>query len=561
MLLIAAVCAQACTKPRTLEDGLPKLHTEGGYLSSQRCQPCHPAQYQSWRQTLHRTMTQPAGPESVLAPFDGRTLTALDRPFTVFQEQGAYLVEMDDPDNPEERTTKRVVMTTGSSEEQRYWVERGKGRRLDLLPMAFVVREQRWVNARDLFFGEPRPEVGVRKGTWNDKCVACHATGGQPRVEGSDADTRVAELGIACEACHGPGQAHVRAMQSGDVTGGFQIVHPAKLDKAPAAQVCGQCHLAYRVRNIEAWREAGWSYRPGGDIKVDRSVLRPDPYGSQITSRYWGDGTISVGGREYNGLIESACYQQGDLTCTNCHSMHSFNEPRKLLRPGQDRCLGCHDQLAENHSHHESGSSGSVCQNCHMPHTTWGLLKAMPSHRITRPVVDRARPNACNLCHLDKSLQWTAEHLSEWYAQPSPVLSEEEARTSAALLWLIQGHALERAVAAWSMGWSPAKEASGADWQPPFLAELLVDDYAAVRLAAHRTLLSFPGYEDLAFDYVGDKAGQRQARAQAIARWPGTELRGEDRTALVLTNDGAVDTARLELLRLNRDETQVRVAE
>ena len=57
--------------------------------------------------------------------------------------------------------------------------------------------------------------------------------------------------------------------------------------------------------------------------------------------------------------------------------------------------------------------------NCHMPHTTFGLFVAMRSHRVDSPdlalAVESGRPNACNQCHLDQSLQWTADWLSEWY--------------------------------------------------------------------------------------------------------------------------------------------------
>ena len=70
---------------------------------------------------------------------------------------------------------------------------------------------------------------------------------------------------------------------------------------------------------------------------------------------------------------------------------------------------------------------GSRCYNCHMPHTTFGLLRAMRSHQVSSPNVreslDYGRPNACNLCHLDETLSWTADKLHAWYQQPVPELS------------------------------------------------------------------------------------------------------------------------------------------
>ena len=54
-----------------------------------------------------------------------------------------------------------------------------------------------------------------------------------------------------------------------------------------------------------------------------------------------------------------------------------------------------------------------------MPHTTYGLVKAIRSHEISSPNVRESvtarRPNACNLCHLDKTLEWTNSHMHDWY--------------------------------------------------------------------------------------------------------------------------------------------------
>ena len=48
-----------------------------------------------------------------------------------------------------------------------------------------------------------------------------------------------------------------------------------------------------------------------------------------------------------------------------------------------------------------------------MTATTYGLVKAIRSHLIDSPTVESSlttgRPNACNLCHLDRTLDWTAD--------------------------------------------------------------------------------------------------------------------------------------------------------
>ena len=47
-----------------------------GYVSSGRCAACHPAQYATWFGSFHRSMTQVATPETVLADFDGVRVSA-----------------------------------------------------------------------------------------------------------------------------------------------------------------------------------------------------------------------------------------------------------------------------------------------------------------------------------------------------------------------------------------------------------------------------------------------------------------------------------------------------
>ena len=134
-----------------------------------------------------------------------------------------------------------------------------------------------------------------------------------------------------------------------------------------------------------------------------------------------------------------------------------------------------------------------------MPHTTYGLLKAIRSHTIDVPDVGTSiatgRPNACNLCHLDQPYGWTGQKLEEWYGRSAPRLPPEHREVAASVVGILRGDAGARALWAWSLGWSPAQEASGStDWMLLYLGELLTDPYDAVRYIAHRSLRSLPGY-------------------------------------------------------------------
>ena len=151
-----------------------------------------------------------------------------------------------------------------------------------------------------------------------------------------------------------------------------------------------------------------------------------------------------------------------------------------------------------------------------MPHTSYGLLKALRSHTINSPSVasslQTGRPNACNLCHLDKSLAWTQDYLAKWFNIASTNLSSDETHTPASVLWLLRGDAGQRALIAWHMGWPSAHEASGKDWLPPYLAHTLTDTYAVVRYIGQRSLKRLPGFEQLTYDYTAPESDRVRAR-------------------------------------------------
>ena len=222
-------------------------------------------------------------------------------------------------------------------------------------------------------------------------------------------------------------------------------------------------------------------------------------------SRFWADGACRSGGREYNGLIESACFKQGQISCLSCHQLHG-DDPDDQLRDGMRTnraCLQCHASVQEDipaHTHHAEGSSGSLCMNCHMPHSSFALLRGIRSHRIDNPTVvpfgQNVRLNACNLCHLDKTQAWTAGFLAEWYGTEAPALSADDQNTAASILWLLKGDGGQRSLSVWHLGWPEAKAVAGTSWMTPFLTAVMSDPYSAVRYNAWKALRAVSSISD-----------------------------------------------------------------
>ena len=568
------------------------LPERDGFVSSDTCRSCHPNQFASWHRSYHRTMTQFADARSVKGKFAGVTLTSPLTDYHLSQEGDHFGVEIYEvPPGAGLGAQKTfalrgdIAMLTGSHRQQVYWVSTRQGNTQMALPYAFLLDDQRWVPNTAIFLRDPG--LPPMEPVWNHMCIECHATGGQPRPVGNDESfaTRVGELGIACEACHGSAVEHVRANQNParryalhlggkpDPT----IVNPAHLNSKASSQVCGQCHGIKWIPNSRDWKANGFRYRPGDDLDQTTPVIRAANPAAQpfikdllaqdpnyIHDRYWSDGMVRVSGREFNGMMESPCYKHGDLGCLSCHSQHQSEPAGQMAaaRNGNEACLQCHAPLRANlaaHTHHAANSSGSECYNCHMPHTTYGLLKGIRSHQIDSPGVrktqETGRPNACNLCHLDRSLGWTAAKLTEWYRQPAPVLTEEERTQSAAATMLLRGDAGQRALYAWSLGWAPARQASGEDWLAPYLGELLEDPYPAVRYIAARSLRRLNGFKDLDYDFMGTPGQFAATHQTVLARWrPAAPAKGTaDRSPILLRPDGALDQAAFAQLLRRRD--------
>jgi predicted CXXCH cytochrome family protein len=572
--------AHATGRERSLEALRPRVPqpvTDAGYVSSDSCRACHPAEHASWHQTHHRTMTQTASPDSVRAPFAGERLVDEDgRSYRLRRENDEFWVDVSGVG------ARRIGLVTGSHHMQAFWLPSDRGNEQIEFPFTYLFDDRRWVPRRDVFL--VGHEYTKEPSVWNRVCVECHVTGGQPQLDPRTGvpSSRVAELGIACEACHGPAGAHVAANQSpfrrqslhGSAAPDPTIVNPARLPAPRAAEVCGQCHgIGCPPDN---WRQAGIRYRPGQPLRDTKPVLRLATLGesdcrrqiaaddSFTPSRYFKDGMVRVSGREYNGLVESPCYKGGALSCLSCHSMHSSDPDRQVAqdRSGNAACTQCHAALVEHveaHTHHPAGSPGSSCYNCHMPHTTYGLLRAMRSHQISVPRVpttlETGRPNACNGCHLDRTLAWTAAALERWYGTPAPPLTSEQSAIAASVLDVTRGDAGARALAAWSMGWAAAQEASGSDFIAPYLIELLDDDYSAVRYIAYRSLRTIRGFEDLRYDYVGTQSARWQAQREARERFARQPLStSARRPALLFEEGGRFSRGELERLIAERQE-------
>ncbi|MBI1900452.1 MAG: C cytochrome precursor [Planctomycetia bacterium] len=576
-----------------VKESTPYQVEDDGYAGSESCRACHPGQHKSWHRSFHRTMTQWATPEAVIGDFDDVTLEKNGVEYELERRGDAFLatatglatggVEMP------------IVMTTGSHHYQLYWTPGGKENLLHPFPFVYLKDEGRWATRESVLIMPPHGQQG--NVFWNEVCIRCHSVHSQPRWDDirKQAATRTAELGIACEACHGPGKDHIAAHRSplerqqweGDDRPDPTIVLPTRLTAERSSQVCGQCHAIATFENRDYFHGHWNRFRPGQDLHDVFNVVLPTkpetlvhfrPFMERdenfLEGRFWKDGMARVSGREYNALVESPCYKGGKLSCLSCHSMHDYVDKDDQLGRGMngDRaCLQCHERMGDDiqsHTHHAPQSAGSRCYNCHMPHTSYGLLKSIRTHQIHVPTVrasvETGRPHACNICHADKSLGWTQERLHEWYGTEEIELSPDQKEVSQVVLHALSGDPAQRGLAAWGLGWDEARKASGEQWMVPHLALLFDDPYPAVRYIARRSLRRIPGYEKVDFNFIGPQEQRRAGQDMALSIFKQkADAKQGDRTgsSVLLDASGQLDFERFGRLIEKRNQRDLDIQE
>ncbi len=277
----------------------------GKYVGSKECAMCHedshPALMAAYPKTMHHSALCDATktPACVVAKFDE------DSPFK--KEDIKYAI--------------------GTGREYQNYLDKD----LKVLPGKWMVKEQKWVRQE--------PVDGATT------CVGCHVTNFDPEAK------TWTEMGVGCEACHGPAGAHVESMEAKD------IVDPRKLDAQKLDMVCGQCH----AQGTDPTGKYAFptDFVPGQDLTKSFKV-NPDATKGQNT--------------QYNGFIKSK-HAQGGMKCTSCHDTHGdkVKGPHQLRAPTNDLCLGCHTQKLGNtkaipslKAHMPSAGANATCASCHM---------------------------------------------------------------------------------------------------------------------------------------------------------------------------------------------------
>jgi len=438
-------CYDNTSKPG-LTDNVPadSIH----YVGREACRSCHEKQYDLFIGSDHDMAMDHADSSTVLGDFNDVTFEHHGITSRFFTKDNGFYVFTEGPDG--EMEEYKVDFVFGFRPLQQYLIA-FPGGRYQCLPLCWDSRPekdggQRWFHiygdekiSHDDFLYWTRIMQN-----WNYMCAECHSTNLKKDfdAETDSYHTTWEEIDVSCEACHGPGSAHV--------------VWAEEAAKHPVSQEPGNMGLALRFRDPEG---GTWVFTPGSRIAV-RSVKRDGRKTLETCARchsrrstiheeytfgksfldthrpsllednlYYPDGQILDEVYVFASFLQSKMYHEG-VICSDCHDPHSL----KVYVQGNALCYRCHlpDTYGnKSHHFHKENSTGALCVECHMPEKTYMQVDPRRDHSIRNPRPDLSMrlgtPNACTGCHNEKpdkhnmpgvrklSDQEASDYFFKWY--------------------------------------------------------------------------------------------------------------------------------------------------
>jgi Tfp pilus assembly protein PilF len=415
----------------------PQTASSPTYVGEATCAGCHAKEAEDWSHSDHALAMQQANDKTVLGNFNDLRFTKDGITSSFYKKDDKYYVRTDGPDGQLQDYV--LPYTFGYFPLQQYLVP-FPGGRLQSLGIAWDSRTtekggQRWFH---LYPNQKMPHTDPihwtgRNQTWNYMCADCHSTNlhRNYNLASNGYATTWSEINVSCETCHGPGSDHLAwgqihmkgSYKPGDgangivvnlkaASGSWWFIQPSDATmhwkgaarSSNVLETCAPCHSRRRpITSVYA----------RGEHFLDAYV--PNLLEEGV---YFADGQILEEDYEYGSFVQSKMYHEG-VTCSDCHDPHSGKLPRVIMN---SVCGACHlfsKFDTSEHHHHQKGSPGALCVNCHMPTRTYMVVDVRRDHsfRVPRPdfSVAYGTPNACSQCHKDKSARWAADAVVKWY--------------------------------------------------------------------------------------------------------------------------------------------------
>ncbi len=188
-----------------------------------------------------------------------------------------------------------------------------------------------------------------------DTCLMCHNNAGVTGIfhtkhaRPNDPRGPFGHGGLQCEACHGPGGAHVQA--GGGPLAGMVDFGPKA--SAPAAKQNAQCLSCHQSNAAQHWA--------------------------------------------------ASAHAAADVACASCHQLHSAKNPLQKASTQIEVCVTCHQARRSDlskPSHHPLLEGTMACTSCHSPHGS-----TAPAQLVKNTINE-----TCTTCHAEYRGPFLWEH-------------------------------------------------------------------------------------------------------------------------------------------------------
>ncbi len=222
-----------------------------------------------------------------------------------------------------------------------------------------------------------------------DTCLLCHRGSAQvmaifasPHAQPDNPRSPFGPGGLQCEACHGPGGAHVQAL--GMKPAGIVVFGPhSPTPVAKQNAMCLSCH-----KNVQhAWLTSAHAANDVSCADCHRIHAAIDPVRMQASE-------ASVCAKCHQSVVAQFRMPyhhpvpEGTMTCSSCHDPHGSLGPDMLVKSTvNETCTSCHTRMRGPFLWEHQPVENN-CLNCHSPH---GSL--VPALLTEQP------PILCQQCH------------------------------------------------------------------------------------------------------------------------------------------------------------------
>ena len=381
---------------------ITSVHKDG-YVGDEQCMACHKQTFDTWKGSDHDLAMEVANQKTVLGDFNDVELTLDGVAYFFTKKDSDFIVHITEIDGS--KNEYAISYTFGIYPLQQYLIDFEKGRK-QVLRVTWDVDNKQWYHQYSGDTVDPHDWMHWTESSqnWNTMCAECHSTNLQKNYLADEDrfNTTWSSINVSCESCHGPAEKHVNWANNRQDSLDYKSYILKGNSQFAQMNMCASCH-SRRVKLTP-------NMVPGAHFE--------DQYLLQNLSEefYHGDGQIEAEDYVYGSFLQSKMYHN-DVTCTDCHDPHSL----KLKEVGNKLCMQCHEPKYDQPTHHfhPQNSEGAQCINCHMTGVTYMGIDYRRDHsfRVPRPdqSVAYGTPNACNTCHADKTNQWAANKVVEWY--------------------------------------------------------------------------------------------------------------------------------------------------